>query len=355
MILRILKLEKYEYKPLISVIIPVFNTEKYIRQCLESVVTQSYTNIEIICVDDASSDGSGLIINEFRNEDPRIKILINDSNIGAGLSRNKGLDYSKGEYIFFLDSDDYLLQGSLECLVNIINRYNLPEVICFKSELFDCKTNKKFYVRQIPDKYVNKLINIYSCPDSIEYINYEVTKLYRKDFLINNNIKFPPYKSLEDVEQTLDVMLSAKNIILTNDEVYAYRKNRPNSVVSNGKYHIIALVEAVKKANICSENFAPEVRHALLIKLYRTLCESAHISYCCRILSFDELKNIFKENIDLTVFETEGQKYYIKMYGNLMKDSAYLFRIKSFKKLLILRFQRLFNVYKKIKNRLHFK
>ena len=93
---------------MISIIIPVYNTEDYLHVCLNSILKQSYGDFEIICVDDASTDSSLEILEYFTKKDSRIKILKNDSNRGQGFSRNRGLDVAEGKYIFFLDSDDWI-------------------------------------------------------------------------------------------------------------------------------------------------------------------------------------------------------------------------------------------------------
>ena len=91
-------------EPLISVIIPVYNSAKYISKCLNSVITQSFKDIEIICVDDASTDESLCIIKKYSQKDNRIKVFSNDTNMGAGCSRNLALENARGKYIYFLDS-----------------------------------------------------------------------------------------------------------------------------------------------------------------------------------------------------------------------------------------------------------
>ena len=95
--------------PLISVIIPVYNVEKYLRRCLDSVIAQTYQNLEIICVDDGSIDDSGKICDQYAVRDARIKV-IHQENQGLSAARNRGLDAAEGEYIAFVDSDDYILE-----------------------------------------------------------------------------------------------------------------------------------------------------------------------------------------------------------------------------------------------------
>ena len=103
--------------PLISVIIPVYNVEKYLRECLDSVINQTYKNLEIICVNDCSTDSSPEILEEYAKKDRRIIIKKNPKNIGLGLTRNEGIKIASGEYIHCLDSDDWLELYAYEILV----------------------------------------------------------------------------------------------------------------------------------------------------------------------------------------------------------------------------------------------
>lgn len=105
-------------RPLVSVIIPVYNVEEYLQECLDSVLTQSYSNIEIICVDDCGTDGSMHIVEDFSRKDRRIKIIHHEHNKGLGPARNTGMEEASGEYILFLDSDDMLYPDSLQQLVD---------------------------------------------------------------------------------------------------------------------------------------------------------------------------------------------------------------------------------------------
>ena len=107
---------------MISVIIPVYNVEKYLHVCLNSLLYQTYQNFEIICIDDASSDSSLEILEYFTKKDPRIKIIKNDSNRGQGYSRNRGLEVAQGKYISFLDADDWFSPNAFEILIKKSNR-----------------------------------------------------------------------------------------------------------------------------------------------------------------------------------------------------------------------------------------
>ncbi len=106
-------------QPKISIIIPIYNAERHIGQCLDSVVNQTYKNLEIICINDGSTDDTASILNEYKEKDKRI-ILINQNNMGNSISRNIGLNKVTGKYLFFVDADDYLMLNIIEKLYNTI-------------------------------------------------------------------------------------------------------------------------------------------------------------------------------------------------------------------------------------------
>ncbi len=115
--------------PKVSVIIPVYNTEKYLRQCLDSVINQTLTDIEIICVNDGSTDNSTNILNEYANNDSRI-IVLSQKNSGAAIARNNGINNAIGDYLYFIDSDDYVDTTFLEKMYSKSLKYNADICLC---------------------------------------------------------------------------------------------------------------------------------------------------------------------------------------------------------------------------------
>ena len=113
----------------ISVIIPVYNVEKYLRECLDSLINQSFKDFEVICIDDGSTDKSYKILEEYSQKDSRIKVLKQEHN-GAGAARNLGIEIAKGKYIQFLDSDDYFEPNMLEELYNTAEKFGADMAVC---------------------------------------------------------------------------------------------------------------------------------------------------------------------------------------------------------------------------------
>lgn len=212
----------------VSVVIPVYNVEKYLAQCLDSVVKQTLKDIEIICINDGSTDRSLDILNEFAGKDARIKI-INKEHVGLSAGRNKGLELAQGEYVSFIDSDDWVNENFLEALYNAAKKYNSDiasgsivrvtgnrkrNKLIYKKEEFTKDTDKKNELTNIP---------IYS---------YVWNKIYKREILIANNIKFPDGRVYEDVIWSIKAVYYADGVVTVPEATYYYRKN-PTSIMSS--------------------------------------------------------------------------------------------------------------------------
>lgn len=237
----------------ISVIIPVYNVESYLRQCLDSVVNQTFEDIEIICVDDGSTDGSLDILNKYASSDNRFKI-ISQPNQGLGTARNNGLKLACGNYIYFLDSDDYIDLTTFEkTYANAVS--NDSDVVLFKFQMVDDFNNvhKRGIAFKIDDLF-----------GDVDYDNFTFTyedarrevmntafsaclKLYRKAFIDTFDFTFPAGLNFEDVPVHVKVMIEADRISFVPESLYNYRSN-PDSILNSSAngfdiFEIIDLVE----------------------------------------------------------------------------------------------------------------
>ena len=239
--------------PKISVIIPVYNTEKYLRQCLDSVINQTLKDIEIICINDGSTDNSLRILEEYAKSDTRINI-INQKNHGQGYARNKGLEITSGEYIAFLDSDDFVDVEAFESLYTYAKKYNADFVEFLINNynnnsdadgLFH--TDYKFNENQI---YTNVELNKYIFSVPILACN----KIYKKDFINKHNIHFSCGKLGEDHIFTIKSRLLAERICFMNKAFYFYRINSDSithkkSIKTIGIFKIMQKIEKYLKNN----------------------------------------------------------------------------------------------------------
>ena len=222
---------------MISVIIPVYNVEKYLHVCINSVLKQTYQDFEVICVDDCSTDSSLEILEYFTKKDSRVKVYKNDSNKGIGFTRNRGLDEAKGEYILFLDADDWYSSQALECLIDMFEKNNL-EVLIFRNIVYYEEPRdfgmEGYYDLNSLGKFENKVFNHFDLKkDKLFAIpNASWNKLYLKSFLDENNIRFPNENLIhEDNPFYCKVITSAKRISFTKKYFYT-RRRRPDSVMT---------------------------------------------------------------------------------------------------------------------------
>ena len=216
---------------LVSIIIPVYNVEEYLEECLNSAITQTFPNVEIIIVNDGSTDRSTDIIGKYKKKDNRIKVF-SINNSGQGKARNIGINNSLSEYIYFLDSDDYIEKQTIEILLNSIqsNHICIFNAVSFLHESGKIVSSKYFNINEdYLKKEIKKGIQIrYLTP----YIS-PWSKLYSKKFFQNNNIYFPEGIYGEDVEFWLRCILSINKINYVNYYGY-YRRYRKNSTMTGG-------------------------------------------------------------------------------------------------------------------------
>lgn len=322
----------------ISVIIPVYNVEKYLKQCLDSVINQTYKDLEIICVNDASTDNSPAILQEYAQKDNRIIIINNEKNSKLGPTRNHGMQYATGEYIHFLDSDDWIEPDTYEKLVKHLNNAGEVDVLQFLWRNVCMITGNIEPYKYNIDDITEKVININNTPDlAINWRRAAWCKLHRRKFLLDNNIEYNDYPCLEDIEQSIHVLAKAKSVYLVSDILLNYRTNNSQSLM--GKYHKF-IDYAVKSYNnnikYC-ENLNREAKVKILdIELY-TLFQLLYGSFIAGVLEFNQLKEIIK-NIDYEIFKDDFAEYkwYI-YYNDIMTNPEWLvkakYRLRNFTKL----------------------
>lgn len=206
---------------LVSVIVPVYNVEPYIKRCLDSISRQTYRNLEIIVVDDGSKDKSAMICKECADADSRIK-LIEKENEGAGYARNTGMNIANGEYIFFVDSDDYIMPNCVERLLAVALAENADIVKC--SYLEGCEDNYNV----IPTTKAYKTYSNISAFRNREMNIAVHGKLYKK--AVVGNIRYPKETTFDDEFFTYKLIYNAPKIIIL-DEAYYYYYVNPNSIM----------------------------------------------------------------------------------------------------------------------------
>lgn len=228
------KTEKNEV--LVSIIIPVFNSEKYLVECIMSICTQTYRNLEIIIINDGSTDGSPNILNTYAEKDTRVKV-ITIPNSGVSIARNTGLDCAKGTYISFVDSDDLIQNDMVERLVRAMENKDYGMAI---SGIRMCYSKRKRikYVNYLPgiDYVKNKedfertFPYFYQCKSYLS----PCAKLYRRSIIEQRNIRFREHINLgEDMLFNYDYLGCDFTSIIINEPLYIYRIGEKNSLTQN--------------------------------------------------------------------------------------------------------------------------
>ena len=217
-----------EFAPLVSVIIPMYNVENYIAECLDSTIAQTYKNLDIVIVDDGSTDRSNQIASEYQKRDSRIKI-IKKTNGGLSDARNAGIKNSNGDFLFFLDSDDFLPAYAIEYLVDLIKKHRTKIAVGAHTIL---KDSKKIYKGLGAEKE-----KLFESKDAIKEIllDREIdlstwAKLYDKSLF--TSVTFPVGKNFEDTATTYKLFFQCDKIAVGGNPVYFYRI-RENSITTS--------------------------------------------------------------------------------------------------------------------------
>ena len=229
----------------ISVLIPSYNVEKYIRECLDSIVNQTFEDMEIICIDDGSTDSTLDILNEYALKDSRLRVYENKENKGVSYARNYLLNLAKGKYIFFMDSDDYLELDALEKAYNLTEEKSL-DILMFKIRHFNNKTKKEFESVYTEMHYLEKFIGdrIFAYEDVKKFAPHICVnlpgKLLKRDLI--QDIKFPNRNIFEDNPFFFEALLRAKRIYFFR-EYLCNKRERKNSIMESKDESYLAIMD----------------------------------------------------------------------------------------------------------------
>ena len=214
--------------PLISIIVPTYNVEKYIRTCIESILAQTYRNIEVIIVNDGSTDQSLAVISDLICSHHNIKV-INQKNQGLSVARNTGIDAATGKYIAFVDADDKIKPDFVSSLYQIADKTGADIV---RGSFRDFNGNiPKGWVPDfnVPTNYGTIVLDQF-LSSNISFVVW--SSIYRLDFINSNHIRFTPGILFEDADFTIRAYMLAKLVATSPEPNYAYRINRPGSILT---------------------------------------------------------------------------------------------------------------------------
>lgn len=306
----------------VSVVIPVFNTEKYIRECLNSVLGQTFKEIEIICINDGSTDNSLKIAEEYIDKDKRLKIISNAQNKGVTNSRNVGLEAASGKYIFYLDSDDWINNDLLEMLYSLADEYNADVVLGAmiyewekRSEKQSSKLKDGLY---IGEEKINSFQDIYDIDDKEIRIRWNVCgnlynreKFYKYQVRVDERIKVG-----EDMAVFIPFIMESERVYVTSLASYHYRQHRTSTMHKNS-------------SKAMDYYYLWEYLKPYLIDKPIVKQQVAHI--CCTGIENDYvgLFNLKKQNFYMFPYELIAPHSRIVIFGAGLVGQAYYRQLKN--------------------------
>ncbi len=211
----------FYFMPKVSVIVPIYNVEQYLARCLDSILSQSFADIEVVCVDDGSPDDSISIAEDYARRDSRIRI-IRQENKGLGGARNTGIDNATGQYVAFIDSDDYISEDYFGNLCEAAAKYDADIVTA--TLVKRCKTHIKYLVKNDTERVVddkNERFRVCACPPDFHVTN----KIFRTEMLRRNGMRFPEHTYFEDVVFMAKALIAANRLVTIPTAEYWYIEN----------------------------------------------------------------------------------------------------------------------------------
>lgn len=295
---------------IVSIIVPVYNVEKYLRDCLNSIVIQTYKSIEIILVDDGSTDLSGSICDEFAHCDSRVR-AIHKENGGLSDARNVGLDLSTGDYVLFVDSDDMITPDMVEELMNTVSSADgSVDMVYFgfakiykNKTVYDCPIKAEYDKCEALRKWV----------EDIDIHNYACSAIYKKSLW--DDIRFPKGKLYEDIRTTYKLILRCDRVLSVDKPLYIYRQ-RLGSItrhsIDGNRFQSLEATKALENVNAIAND------------------------HKCRVYLYDRLLRV-KGYLLIDLLSTVTEKYEDmkrEYYCEYRKNSRHILMSSSFPKSL---------------------
>ncbi len=324
----------------VSVIVPVYNVKKYLAKCLDSIIAQTLKDIEIICVNDGSSDGSDKVLEEYKKKDSRIQV-INRKNGGLSAARNTGMPYAKGKYIGFVDSDDYIEPTMYELMYYNAEHFQSQMVICAAHKIDDTTgivfdDDPYYTLGYFPKELDNRAFTHVDTKDFFQDLCVMAwNKLYLRSFLEEKNAKFPDGYIFEDGPFFTDIYFDMDRVTIVRDFLYCYRVNRANSIVCKGDKDFTDIFYVVNKMlnNLRKTPYFDEVKAYFLRKKFKDMRYRYQvIQGRYKKMYYDQWRE-FWLNIDKETLEDDKFKEkYPYTYRNikLVRDNDYFHYRKEF-------------------------
>lgn len=252
----------------VSVIVPVYNVDRYLRECINTLLNQTYRNLEIILIDDESSDQCPVICDEFAAKDKRV-LVIHQKNGGAGKARNVGLDIATGQYICFVDSDDRVHKDYIATLVNELKQNEVDIAVCSYFYLYKNRKEKQGYngsLQIVSQKdYLLRFLTDWTC--SLIW-----NKMFKHEVV--GNVRFVEGHKIDDEFFTYQIVMNSKKVVLFDNPLYEYRMRASSVMNLSNQYEQVILRDKLEYIVERYENVSsifPEIRKAYLTDLVNNL------------------------------------------------------------------------------------
>ncbi len=297
----------------VSVILPVYNVGKYLCECLDSFLDQTLDDIELICVNDGSTDNSLEILTEYALLDDRV-VIIDQENGGAGVARNKGIAAANGEYLYFPDADDYVERDLLKKTYTAITSRN-ADICIFASSLFDYQTRERkpctFSIRpeMLPKEDVFNISEINGNEFKV-FMGWAWDKLYRKDFVLDNGLLFQEQRTTNDMYFVFASLFKADSITIVKESLYNQRRNNPDSLSSTRYLSWQCFYYALNKVRgeLVNMGVYDRYRRSFVnYALHSCLWNFNTLPQEQAIMLFDKLREEWFENLDIRDY---GKNFY---------------------------------------------
>ena len=277
----------------VSIIVPVYNAEKFLKKCIDTLVNQTLQEIEIILIDDASKDNSKDIIKEYGLKySNKIVFELLENNQGQGHARNIGIEKANGEYILFVDSDDYIAKNTCEVLYNKAGEKNY-DIICFDwCEIINNKVIKKYLAYDILNerKISNELRG-----NLVGSKGYFTTRMYKKSLIKDNNIKFPERINYEDSVFNSLTLLYAKSIAKINENLYFYtiREGSSSNCYNEERLYDRITTTQIMMSEVKRRGLYNKFTNIINRKYFRMMVGNIHLCFdMFDKVNFDKLNSI---------------------------------------------------------------
>ena len=307
-----------------SVVIPVYNVDKYLEECVNSVLSQSYDNIEVIIVDDGSTDSSPKLCDKISNRDNRVKV-IHKKNGGLSSARNCGILEAQGDYLIFLDSDDYWKDLSLLETINRCISENKVDLLCFGYQEFD-DTIKKFgkalfNEKLFFDNHSSKESIVYKALKTGVYVSSAWVKVLNRRLVIDHDLFFVENTTSEDIDWSARVLINANDILIMPKNAYVYRQRAGSIAHSLKTENLLMLANNIKRCVKLGEDIPDKTFRGIYWNY-------VSYQYCTFLINACKYNN---NDVRKIIHEMKNLNWLLKYHLNKKVKMVYILNLLGFK------------------------